>query len=339
MEMSVNFKAAYEAILAANKILLVGHVNPDGDDLASVCLMMELLQSQNKKYLAYCEGKIPGPWWSFLPQAEEIIGAKSELQVQAQELDSGETNWFETFDLVIVLDCGSINRTNLSAEIRARRQVKVIEFDHHPKVDDYADIELRQPEKASTTEVLYNFLHANSLLITKNMATCILTGILTDTYNFLFPNASQETIIIASEMLSLGVNFNKIISETLSNKNILTIKLLSRALDNLRLNEERQIAISVLRPSDFDEIGRDVAPEAFDDIAAVLGNLAEVKAVLFMREYEVGKIKGSWRSRPDGYDVSEFAKTLGGGGHKHASGFQLSGHIVETGEGWKVETL
>lgn len=362
MNIQANFIDAYQTILRSNKILLVGHVNPDGDDLASVCLLMELLKNKNKIYLAYCEGKTEGPW-SFLPQQGDIIGTKPELieavlnntifvskplvssdlnmQIESANPETAplisRDNYLDYFDLVITLDCGSIQRTNLSEEINKRRNTKVIEFDHHLKVDDYADIEIRQSDRASTTEVLYYFLTANKITLTKNSATCILTGILSDTGNFLYPNASGETINIASKMLNLGASFNKIINKTLGNRNLLTIKFLSRALDNLYINKEQQIAISVLRPSDFDEIGRDFAPETFDDVAAVLGNLAEVKAVLFMREYEPGKIKGSWRSRPDGHDVSEFAKSMGGGGHKHAAGFQINGRITGDVNGWKVE--
>ncbi|MCX6798006.1 MAG: bifunctional oligoribonuclease/PAP phosphatase NrnA [Candidatus Falkowbacteria bacterium] len=338
MDIQKNFQDAYQAILKANKILLVGHVNPDGDDLASICLLMELLKNKHKKYLAYCEGWSAGQWL-FLPQQADLIGSKTELiaRISSREIldsstsdsptlnspidnsisgDRKRENYLDYFDLIITLDCGSLNRTNLATEISQRQTARVIEFDHHLKVDDYADIELRLSDKASTTEVLYNFLVTNKITITKNIATCILTGILTDTSNFLYPNASQETIHIASEMLNLGVSFNKIINETLSNKNLITVKFLSRALDNLQINQQKQIAVSVLQPRDFDEIGREFAPETFDDIVAFLGNLAGVKAVLFMREYESGKIKGSWRSRPNGYDVNEFAKALGGGGHK-----------------------
>lgn len=330
------YKLAYQKITKANNILIVGHLNPDGDDLASICLLMELFKDLNKNYTAYCEHKLDN-LWPFLPQQEAVLGNKTLLQKKVPP-DFSSNNYLDYFDLIIALDCGSLHRTNLSEEITRRGRVGVMEFDHHLKVDDYAELEIRLPDKASTTEVLYNFLKANQITLTKNIATCILTGILTDTGNFLYSNASRENLLIASEMLSLGANFNQIINQSLNNKNLTTIRLLSRAIANLQINAKEQIAISVLRPEDFTELGRDFAAEAFDDIVAVLANLKDVKAVLLLREYEPGKIKGSWRSQTDGYDVSKFAQTLGGGGHKHASGFQIDGRIIKKDGRWKIET-
>lgn len=122
----------------------------------------------------------------------------------------------------------------------------------------------------------------------------------------------------------------------LQNKKVATLKLLSRALDNLRVNDKQGIAVSVLRPEDFEGLGHNFATEAFDDIVAVLANLSDVQAVLLLREYEVGKIKGSWRSKPGGLDVSILAKNLGGGGHKHAAGFQMNGRIIWENDFWRI---
>src|SRR3989339_849453 len=89
---------------------------------------------------------------------------------------------FSEFDCIISLDCGAPSRTMLKEELINRNKNQIaIEFDHHPKIEDYADIEIRIPESSSTAEIIYKFLTVNKIRFNKNFANCILTGILTDT--------------------------------------------------------------------------------------------------------------------------------------------------------------
>lgn len=333
-DIETKFQLAYQRILSAKRILLVGHISPDGDDLASLCILGRLTSALGLSRVLYCEG-LRSSEFSFLPGVDEIIDSKIKLLDYLGLQD--KSNYLDEFDLLITSDCGSIERTNLATEIRARKNTFVIEFDHHQKVGDYADLEIRQADKSSTAELLYHFLDANKFNFDKELATCILTGIMTDTGNFLYPSASASTLAVASRMLSLGVNVNRIMTAVLQNKKITTLKLLSRALDNLKINDKQGIAVSALRPEDFDILGHNFAAETFDDIVAVLANLSGVQAVLLLREYESGKIKGSWRSKPGGLDVSILAKNLGGGGHKHAAGFQMNGHIVWENNFWHIK--
>lgn len=332
-EIKIKHQQAYLKMKEADKILLVGHLNPDGDDLSSLGILNLILASLGKQVFSYCEGR-RGPEFSFLPGTEKIISFKEELvQVTA---GNGRQDWIDDFDLIITSDCGSLERTNLAIEIKNRQKAFLIEFDHHQKIISSANLEIRLPEKSSTAELLYDFLSVNNIKIDKRLATNILTGIITDTGNFLYPSASASTLSVAAKMLSRGANINRIISAVLQNKKMTTLKLLSRALENLRISSASSVAISALRHNDFEELGRDFATEAFDDIVAVLASLSGVKAVLLLREYEPGRIRGSWRSKPGGYDVSLLARSLGGGGHKHAAGFQIDGRIVDDGNFWKI---
>lgn len=294
-DINTKYQLAYQKILSAKRVLIVGHISPDGDDLASLGILGRLMSILGVARVLYCEG-VRSSEFSFLPGVDEIIDSKARLLASLDLQD--RPDWLDDFDLLITSDCGSIERTNLAAEIKARKKTFVIEFDHHQKVSDYADLEIRDSDKSSTAELLYHFLNANNFKFDRELATCILTGIMTDTGNFLYPSAGAETLAVASKMLGLGVNVNRIMTAVLQNKKVATLKLLSRALDNLRVNDKQGIAVSVLRPEDFEGLGHNFATEAFDDIVAVLANLSDVQAVLLLREYEVGKIKGSWRSKP-----------------------------------------
>ena len=335
MNFSQQFIKAYHKIKTANYVLVVSHVNPDGDALSSTGAFLELLNNLNIKSLAFCSRK-KGVTYNYLPHQDKIISDKEELLPLSD------------FDLIIILDCGSLSRTDLGKEIlELKKQVKrpyIIEFDHHPQVDNYSDLEIRDPDKSATAEIIYDFFKENKIAFNKNLANCILTGILTDTGNFLYPNSSQHNLEIASQMMSCGAQFPKIVNNILRNKNFLMVKLWGMAINNLRVNKKYNIAYSVVTEEDLFELNKLGTPEeiemylhsdVFGDVAGFLGNLSDVKAVMLLRE-EDGKIKGSLRtSRPE-MDISGLARHLGGGGHSKASGFTIEGKIAKKDNGWEI---
>ena len=156
----VKYRQAYEATKKADKILLVTHDRPDGDGLACVCAMIEFLTGLNKPCFAFCQDPPPHQF-SFLPHIEKIRSDKKEFN-------------FADFDLIIALDCGGLNRTNLAKEIKTKRAGQtIIEFDHHPKIDSYADIEVKEAGLSATAETLYRFFKTNRLPINKTVANCL----------------------------------------------------------------------------------------------------------------------------------------------------------------------
>lgn len=312
-------KNAYNRILSASNVLVISHINPDGDAMSSVGAMAELLHGLGKPYKVFCENK-HGQFLG-IPHEEEIISIKEEVGTLSE------------FDLFIILDCGAMSRTALTTEIQDfsdSSRPYIIEFDHHPRLDDYADIEIRRPEKASTTEVLYNFLVDNEIEINKDMARCLLTGILTDTANFLYPNTSSETISIASVLLGKGAQFSKIISSISNNKTMTTLKLWGRAMEKLVVNKKFNMAVCVLSETDIKEStgGEEIDSDVFSDISGFLSNVGGVDSLIMIRE-ENGKIKGSLRGMSAASDISELARLLGGGGHPKASGFLIDGSLEE----------
>lgn len=312
------YTKAYNQIKNSNNILLVTHERPDGDAIASVCAMAEILEILDKKYLIYCYNKINGQF-DFLPHIEKF-----------------KTNYGNfDFDLIIVIDCGSLNRTKLEKEIKNRKQNQfIIEIDHHPKVDDYADLEIKDPEISSTSELIYYLVKANKIKINKDLANCLLTGILADTSNFLYPSTSSETITIASDLLLKGARMPQIVENTWRNKSIDFMKTWGRALSNLYINPKYKFAVSVLTK---DDIGSsEEIEENMTAITNFLGNLGDVYGILLLREQKDGSLKGSLRSAHPEIDVSRIAKIFGGGGHAKSSGFEIKGKLEKTERGWKV---
>jgi len=314
------FKIAKKKIEKANKILLTIHEKPDGDAVSSICAVIDYLEEIGVPYYAYSLSEIPETFF-FLNHSDKIKNSKDYN--------------FKEFDVVIALDCGSLARTNLGEEItnREKRQT-VIEFDHHPKVDDFSDIELRDVDAASTTEVLYDFFTTNNIKINKTRAVCILTGISTDTGNFIYPSTSEKTINISSEMLVRGASLPNIIESTWRNKTLSGMKIWGRAIESLVINKKFNIAISVLTKKDIDECG--VKDEELEGISGFLSNMEGARGLLMLTESGDGYVKGSLRSSSDSLDVSKLARTLGGGGHVKAAGFKIKGRLVRDSEKWRI---
>jgi phosphoesterase RecJ-like protein len=315
--MNIDFllAAAYKKIFEAEKILLITHNNPDGDALSSICSMIEFLENSNKKYLAYCYDE-PGYDFSFLPNIKKIKNSLDD---------------FSSFDLIISLDCGSISRTKLDEEIKTRKSNQFfLEIDHHQNNELFSDLSLRFSDRASTTEILYLFFKFNKINLNKNIATCLLTGLITDTGNFLYPSTSGQSIAIASEMITLGVNFPLIIKNTFKNKDITTMKIWGLVLSRLRINEKNKIAYTFFLKEDFKNFN--LKDDDFGGIAGFIGGLFDVKAVLFLRDDDSGKVKVSLRTNHKNINVDLLARIFGGGGHVRAAGFSLNGKLELRGE-------
>jgi len=311
------FIKAYTLIKSSQNILIVTHDQPDGDAIASACLMAEVLKLAGKTYRLFCHDKINYPD-GFLPHLDEF------------------KDYYDTFDfdLIIALDCGTVERTKLDKEILSRKDSqKVLEIDHHPKIKDYADLEIRDAAAAATAEILYHFLKANNLKITKDLAGCVLTGIMTDTGNFIYPSTSVETINIASEMLARGAKLPQIMENTWRNKSISSMKTWGKAMSNLQINQPYNFAFTVLRRED---VPPDVTEEELEGMAGFLSNLKEVNGLLLLRELNDGTVKGSLRTSKPNLNISRLARALGGGGHAKAAGFTVAGKLEKTETGWKI---
>lgn len=332
------YQKIYSRIKGAKKILLVTHERPDGDALGSICVMMEFLENLSKSYLAYC-ANLPSANFNYLPHVEKITADKNSFN-------------FAEFDLIIALDCGDIRRTRLADEIAGRNADQfVINIDHHSasptgrrEIDDFADLEIKNPQSASTSELVYNFFRTNKIKINKNMANCLLTGISADTGNFIFPATSDKTIKISSEMLARGANLPQIIENTWRNKSLGGLKIWGKAMANLQINKKYNLAFTVLTLEDIKtdginphaKIGVGINEDELEGIANFLSNLSGVKGVLLLTEREDGTIKGSLRSADNGADVSRLARALGGGGHVKAAGFVIEGKLKQIDGGWKI---
>ncbi len=315
--MEQNFKKAKDLINHSKRILLTMHERMDGDDGGSVLALMHHLEKEGKQITCVIKQGVPESL-KFLPGSHKI---KDDI--------SGAN-----FDLLIFCGCADKKRTG--SENISRLNTPTINIDHHPDNSIFGDINIVDPDKSSVAELVYNFFVYNRWPINKDIATCLLTGIVTDTGSFKHANTKAETLKAASQLMRKGANISKISKHTYKNKKPQILKAWGRAMENSFYDEKNKIIYSVITEKDLKEL--EVLPKtAFEGFVETLNTAPETKFAMFIRQ-EGEIIKGSLRSEEHKQiDVSKIAHLFGGGGHKLAAGFSVAGRLTKDEKGnWKI---
>lgn len=320
---SNNFELVAGQIRSARRVLAVTHINPDGDALGSLCFFKALLDKLAKESLLYCAGPLPVSL-GFLRGWSDIITDKTKIDLS-------------TFDLIVSLDCATPARTNLETEIFNRRRDQIfLEIDHHPASRKLSDLELRLPEAASTTEVLFKLANYLQLEVDPTMAQALLTGIVTDTGHFIHATATNETISAAAKIIGHGASLLKISNHTSKIKTLSGLRVWGIALSRLTHNKKLGLVYTVLTEADFKE--HEVDESVIDGISSFLSSINEARVVMVL--YEHGNlIRGSLRSIDKKVNVARLAGIFGGGGHVLASGFVIKGRLVFLQGAWRAEPV
>jgi len=306
-------KQIFQAIQKAKKILLVSHKNPDGDTLGSLAAMMQYLQHIEKPYVAFCATTM-SPNLLFLPHIAHMSQDK--------------TLWDDAeIDLVISFDCSSPEYAGIDSylPILRERGVTVANIDHHKTNPDFGDLNLVIPNASSTTEILYDFFVYNNIAIHADMATCLLTGIITDTGNFTNAGTTKHAIDIASKLIERGGNLSLIQGWVLKDKTVKGLKLWGTVLGRMAHHEPLDIVYTYVTREDAQKHG--VGESEMEGIANFMNHIKDGRAGMILKEAEDGSFKGSFRTTHDHVDVSAFAKLFGGGGHAKAAGFSVEGPL------------
>jgi len=309
-----------ETLTTAKNVLIGTHEHPDGDALGSSLAILHALESKGISATVY----IPDPaadFFQFIPGFERLTTIKPNV---------------DDFDTVILLDYTQLYRTHLEQEVAGKP--RVISIDHHYDNTKQAAINLIVPEAAATAHIIFPLLFALNIPITPNIANCLLTGIFTDTGSFMHDSVTPEILQISSYLMQKGARLSHIAHETYQKKELSGLQIWGRALSRILINKTTGAAVSIITKDDLDD-----CKATLDDLSGVvsmLNALPDTKYAMLLVEHEYGKIKGSLRSEPSkGVDVSKIAKYLGGGGHKLASGFEISGHFIQKNGIWHIEPV
>ena len=303
------------------KILIVIHQNPDGDTIASSLALSLGLNSIGKKAVVVSKDPVPAPFL-FLPGIETI--SRDYLQ----------GDW----DTIVVLDCGDLKRTGFSERIAdfAKDKKKLINIDHHPKNDLHkiANINLFDENAAAVGEIVIKIIDQLKIELNKDIATCLLTALYTDTGGFKHSNTSSQTLELASRFMSDGARLKNITKYISNTKSISGLKLWGLVLSRIVYHPKTGLVTSVITQKDLKKIGSLV-----DELAGavnIIGNIPQAKGSLLLTELPDNQIKVSMRMENGDINILKLARFLGGGGHKKASGFTISGKIFNKAGKWSI---
>lgn len=312
-----DFDKAIEYLNNASTILFTTHERTDGDDLGTVLALAQHLKSQGKKVFTSIRGGTPEQL-KFLPGSSEV----TELPPN--------TN----FDLIVFSGCSKKERASIPEILTLK--APILNLDHHPDNSNFGDINVVDSKKSSVAELTYDLFQYANWKITNKIATCLLTGIFTDTGSFMHSNTKQETLRAAADLMKKGASVTKIAKFTYRGKNGNTLKAWSKALENTYYDPKKKIIYSVITDNDLNHL-KNVPLSAFEGFVETLNKVPDAKVALFLKQ-DGDIIKGSLRSDPyKGINVQKIASVLGGGGHVWASGFSLVGKLEKDLKGkWAV---
>ena len=300
-----DWSAASQAVEAANAIIIVTHVSPDGDAIGSLLGLANVLRERGKSVDCAVDGGVPA-FLNFLPRAGST----------RDRLKKG--NW----DLLISVDASDEERTGEVGEYARAHSKQSINLDHHPTNTLFGDIFLVMPDAVSASEVIYHWLNHMNHDLSADVATPLLAGLATDTLGFRTSNVTPETMHIATQLMAAGASLPEIMARTLESKSYRTVELWKHALDTVALRG--QVVEAVVSQAALKAAGLDEVTDG--GLVGLLSKVNEARVAVVFKELENGRVEISLRCKP-GYDVAQVAFSVGGGGHKQASGATIDGPI------------
>lgn len=301
----------------ASSVLIGTHLNPDGDALGSALAMSQYLTGIGIENEVVCHHLAPRNL-QFLPGVER-------LRLEPKH---------DKHDLGILLDLDSLDRLGNTEPYLAACQ-RLVVIDHHVPHEAPGDLRIVDTTASATALILTRLLLALEANITPDMATCLLTGIVTDTGSFRFRNTTPEAFSLSAILLERGADMNRVSEEIFQRKPLSSTLLLGHMLDTMRLDCHNQLAWGVLNREDFEHaFAQDEDTEGFVNEMLFIDSV-QIAAIL--REPKPGRIRCSIRSRGD-LDVAAVARQFGGGGHRNAAGCTFDMPLAEA-ETVLVESL
>jgi phosphoesterase RecJ-like protein len=305
-----------QTIKAAHRILVTSHTDPDGDAVGSLLAMGLALERLGKRTTFFNESPIPAVY-QFLPAVDRI-----ERRLQPTD----------DYDATVVLDCGDLPRIG-TAWRSVSRLASIINIDHHVSNTGFGSHRLIDGQACATTEIVYRLIQALGIPLDKAMATCIYTGILTDTGSFRFSNTNAAAFAISREMMEFGVDPYEVARHVFGSYSLGRIKLLNLALNSIEISRNGKLSLMTVTRGMLEETR--TQPEDVDGLINYARRIEDVRVAALIQEQDNGRTAADGRLRlhvslrSDGsVDVAALAGTFGGGGHHSAAGFQIESTLA-----------
>lgn len=304
-------------VRAAKGVIVGTHLNPDGDAVGSALAMSFALDQLEVDHEIVC-ADLPPYYLKFLTGSERF-----------RQKPEGEGH-----SLGILLDLEATNRLgNVGKFFETCPRTLVV--DHHIPNEEPGDVRIVFPSSPATCSILLDLFTDSEIEITPPMADALLTGILTDTGNFRFPNTDSHSLHAAGYLLERGANLSKITREVYMRKERAAVDLTAHAIMRMKTDADGRLAWATLPLSLFEELK--ATDQHTEGVVNELLSVRGVQIAAILREAAAGKVRGSLRSLGK-LDVAAVAREFGGGGHMNAAGITYNGSLEEA-EDALVEAL
>jgi phosphoesterase RecJ-like protein len=307
---SAAFPEIREALKGRHRILVVSHLRPDADAYGSTIAAALWLISEGHEVSAWNEDGMLEKF-SFLPSSE-LITAPPVSPV--------------AFDAVLALDTSVQNRLGTVLDSISGSPLWIC-IDHHRSNLGYGSLNLIDPSRPATGQILAEAFIREGITITPEMATNLFAAISTDTGSFQYEGTGAETFLIGADLIARGVNVAALSRSLFENQPRRRLELLKHALVNARFTSHDRAASFALSLADVAALG--VIPEDNEGIIDHLRSVEGVKAAAFFEEMEGGMVRLSLRSKDTSFDACDLCGEFGGGGHQMASGARIKGSLHE----------
>jgi len=308
-----DFAAVRKVIDGAKRILITGHLSPDGDSLGSMIAMARLITAYGKEAYATADPNALGKP-GFLEGVKDLVPLRKLKR--------------QKFDLVVAVDCGATNR--MPPEVRPfAEKLPAVCFDHHVTNDgQFGLAQVVDPDASSTGELVWRFAKWMEWPIDAAVAEALWVAIVTDTGRFAYDSTKPGTLRAAGDLLKHGVRtalINDILYGQFSRK---AIELKRLAWRSLHVWKNRKVAEVSLSRDDFRAV-RGTKAEA-EDIIEIPRSVAKNEIALFFYEIpdRTKETRCSIRTRGD-WDATILAAKFGGGGHRKAAGCTIAAPMAK----------
>jgi len=303
-------KKILQTIKENKKFLISTHVNPDPDALCSELALAEFLRILGKSVVIMNEESVLKRF-DFLPGIKKMKGVKEKKRV--------------TYDVAFVVDCGDLKRIGKVQDL-LRKGKPLINMDHHITNEFFGDLNLVLSKLSSTCEVLYEFFMSAKIALTRNMAFCLYTGIMTDTGSFRYTNTSARTHCVAGALRAFDFSAADIYQNIYETRSLGDSKEFTKVLSQFQTLDKGKIICMELSKRVLAKFS-----EAFDLRDALfrfLRSIKGVEVVIICTEFKHNKTRVNLRSTGT-VNVAKLAYQFQGGGHHNASGCVMDGNVAQ----------
>jgi phosphoesterase RecJ-like protein len=301
-----------ELLVAPKKIAIIPHRSPDGDAMGSTLALYHFLLKLDHLPTVIAPNDFP-EFLAWMPGSEKVLIYENDRENTTKILQEAE--------VIFTLDFNALHRTGEMEKVLSPLKAPFVMIDHHQSPENYATCTYSDTQYGSTCEMIYNMISFldQKHLIDKTIATCLYTGILTDSGSFRFPKTTGTTHRIIADLIDLGVENTKIPILLFDNSSYSSVQLLGRALQNMIVIPEHKTAYITISQKELDAFSYQKG-----DTEGIVNYGLSIKgihlAAIFIEHKDENIIKISFRSQGE-FDVNQFARNhFSGGGHINAAG-------------------